>query len=89
MSSFESTIQECFGPDARLNQTTSMGDLDLRVGVPHSTTGLVYSLSGRAVVINKRVAAGLAGFEDPIKAIMPVAVHDTHKVNLINFHFIV
>lgn len=79
-NSVSTFVAESFGPDTRCTEMTTMGDLDLRVGVPHSTTGLVYSLSGRAMVINKKIAAGLAGFEDPIKAIMPVAVHDTHKV---------
>ena len=49
-------------------------------GYPHSTTGLPYALHGTATVINQEVAGKLAGYQDPIKAVMPVGIHKTKKI---------
>jgi hypothetical protein len=49
-----------------------MGSLDRYEGYPHATTGLPYALHGTSTIINQEVTNALAGYQDPIKAIMPV-----------------
>ena len=74
------TVKQLLGSHVRLSEQLSTGDVGLYTGAPHSTTGLAYALHGRASVVSLNVANKLAGFEDPIKSIMPVHVHETNRV---------
>ena len=58
-------------------------DLDARVRAPHSTTGIPYAISGTARNVQVEVSQRLAGFKDPIKAIMGVGVHQEQKIGLL------
>lgn len=55
-------------------------DLDARVRAPHGTTGIPYAISGTARNVQVRVSQRLAGFEDPIKSILGVGVHQEQKI---------
>lgn len=89
------TIDANRDDQARINQslaffTGNMGglqmvpnaahDLDARVRAPHSTTGIPYAISGTARNVQVEVSQRLAGFKDPIKAIMGVGVHQEQKI---------
>ena len=89
------TIDANRDDQARINQslaffTGNMGglqmvpnaahDLDARVRAPHSTTGIPYAISGTARNVQVEVSQRLAGFKDPIKAILGVGVHQEQKI---------
>lgn len=74
------TVRDLLGSSVRLSEQLSTGDVGLYSGAPHSATGLAYALHGRASVVSIDVATKLASFEDPIKSIMPVAVHSTNRI---------
>lgn len=74
------SVRDLLGDKAQLHQFMSLGDLDYHEGAAHSTTSLPYAIHGTATVINKRVATWLAGFQDPIKAILGVGVHRDKKI---------
>ena len=76
---FLETAKDCFGEDLAVVSTYS-NDLDAKHELAHTTTGLKYSLRGRARVIEQSVGRRLASFQDPIKAILPVTVVDAHRV---------
>jgi hypothetical protein len=78
---YAATVQELFGVGGlQLSKNYTMGSLDRYEGYPHSTTGLPYALHGTAHVVQQKVALALAGYQDPIKSIMPVAIHKTKKI---------
>ena len=74
------SVRALLGDSVRLSEQLSLGDLDVHTGVNHSTTGIPYAIHGTAKVVNTKVATWLAGFDDPIKAIMPVGVHEGQKI---------
>lgn len=74
------SVRALLGDSIRLSDRMSLGDLDTYTGPTHSTTGIPYAIHGTAKVVSTKVATWLAGFDDPIKAIMPVAVHEQQKI---------
>lgn len=75
------TAYNLFGKQGlQLSKNYTMGSLDRYEGYPHSTTGLPYAIHGTATVIQQKVAMALAGYQDPIKSILPVAIHKTKKI---------
>lgn len=77
---FRTSVDALLGKTVRLSEHMSRGDLDLYQGPNHSTTGIPYAIHGTATVIEQRVGVWLAGFDDPIKAILPVQVEKNGKV---------
>ena len=71
------TVRSLLGGNVRLSEQFASGDIGLYSGAPHTTTGLAYALHGRATVVSMNIASKLASFEDPIKSIMPVAIHNS------------
>ena len=69
-----------FGQDGISLLPTVSHDLDARVRAPHSTTGIPYAISGTAKNVQVEVSQRLAGFKDPIKAILGVGVHSEQKI---------
>lgn len=69
-----------FGQDGISLLPTVSHDLDARVRAPHSTTGIPYAISGTAKNVQIEVSQRLAGFKDPIKAILGVGVHSEQKI---------
>ena len=74
------SVRDLLGDNVQLHQLLSMGNLDYHEGAAHTTTSLPYAIHGTATVINKRVATWLAGFQDPIKAILGVGIHREKKI---------
>lgn len=72
-------IRNLLGETTTLSQATSV-NLDLRKGPVHATTGIPYAIGGTATVISQKVGLWLAGFQDPIKAILGVGVHRDERV---------
>lgn len=73
-------VRQLLGDNIRLTDRMAMGNIDYHTGPSHSTTGIPYAIHGTATVINKEVTAALATFDDPIKAILPVAIHTDQKI---------
>ena len=76
---FSAKVRETLGTTATLMPATSV-NLDMRRGAPHSTTGIPYAIGGTATVVSQKVGLWLAGFDDPIKAILGVGVHKDEKI---------
>jgi hypothetical protein len=72
-------IANILGDTLKFTPATSV-NLDTREGYAHSTTGIPYAISGTATVVSQKVGAWLAGFQDPIKAILGVGVHTDSKI---------
>ena len=51
-----------------------------KTGGPHTTTGIPYQIHGSARVVQADVTEWLAGYVDPIKAILGTAVQNSQKV---------
>ena len=68
-----------FGDTANVTQTLSY-DLDMKEGPNHSTTGIPYAIHGTATIVQQRVAAALAKYQDPIKAVLPTSVHNSKRI---------
>ncbi|HIE69440.1 MAG TPA: hypothetical protein EYP98_04355, partial [Planctomycetes bacterium] len=75
-----STINQIFGPSANIHATSVVNDLDAVNTAAHGTTGIPYAISGTAKVVQMDVAQRLAGYSDPIKAIMGIGVHREQKI---------
>ena len=75
-------IQRLLGTGVNFGPNLASGDVNYYTGQPHATTGLPYALSGTSTVINKKVIAALAGFQDPIRLILPTGVHKTKTSTL-------
>lgn len=76
---FKTEMGKIFGDKLAVVPTMAY-DLDTKSELAHSTTGLKYALRGRATVIEATVGERLATFQDPIKAILPVRVVDSHRI---------
>jgi hypothetical protein len=74
------SVRQLLGDTVRLSEQMTLGDLDMKMGVNHTTTGIPYAIHGTCKVVNANVTTWLAGFDDPIKSIMPVAIHEGHKI---------
>jgi len=74
------SVRQLLGDTVRLSEQMTLGDLDMKMGVNHSTTGIPYAIHGTCKVVNNKVTTWLAGFDDPIKSIMPVAIHEGQKI---------
>ena len=81
------TARHLFGEG--FNLTSSMGiapvDVDrlknyYKEGGAHTTTGIPYAIHGSARVVQADVTEWLAGYVDPIKAILGTAVQNSAKV---------
>ena len=72
-------VQKLLGNKLQFTAATSV-NLDTKEGYAHSTTGIPYAISGTATVVSQKVGAWLAGFQDPIKAILGVGVHTNSKI---------
>lgn len=72
-------IAELLGESANVTKTLSR-NLDLQEGPNHSTTGIPYAIHGTATLVQQRVATALAKYQDPIRAILPTAVHGTKRI---------
>jgi hypothetical protein len=72
-------LENLLGTTLKFTPATSV-NLDTREGYAHSTTGIPYAISGTATVVSQKVGAWLAGFQDPIKAILGVGVHTNNKI---------
>jgi len=72
-------IQDVLGTNIKFTPATSV-NLDTREGYAHSTTGIPYAISGTATVVSQKMGAWLAGFQDPIKAILGVGIHTNNKI---------
>jgi hypothetical protein len=57
-------------------------NLDTRSGPAHSTTGLQYAISGDTKVVEQTVGAWLASYEDPIRAILPMAISNASSIKV-------
>ena len=75
-----STINQIFGSSANIHATAVINDLDSANTAAHGTTGIPYAISGTAKVVQMDVAQRLAGYSDPIKAIMGIGVHREQKI---------
>ena len=73
-SQLNETAQKLFGNGAQLTGTTTT-DLDFRDGPTHTTTGIPYAIHGTATLVQQRVALALGNYQDPIKLLLPTAVH--------------
>ena len=71
-------IRSIFGDDLGID--TIAPNLDLRRGLDHASTGIPYSIHGTATIINQRVAYALATYQDPIKAVLGMAMHKEQKI---------
>lgn len=76
---FSRMVAKTMGTNVQFIPTTSF-NLDSKGELSHSTTGLRYAMRGRAEVVEQTVGSNLAGFQDPIKAILPVQVVDAQRV---------
>lgn len=76
---FSNAVQQVIGTGATFEPVTSVS-LDTREGYARSTTGIPYAISGTATVVSQVVGEWLAGYEDPIKAILPTSVHKEAKI---------
>jgi hypothetical protein len=74
------TIRMLLGDSVRLSDRMAMGNIDYHSGPSHSTTSIPYAIHGTAVLVNKRITTALAGYDDPIKAILPVTIHRQQKI---------
>lgn len=74
------TINQIFGNSANIHATSVVNDLDAINTAAHGTTGIPYAISGTAKVVQMDVAQRLAGYSDPIKAIMGIGVHRDQKI---------
>lgn len=72
------TIRKMFGDDLGIDTVAT--NLDLRRGLDHASTGIPYSIHGTATIINQRVAYALATYQDPIKAVLGMAMHKEQKI---------
>jgi hypothetical protein len=73
------SLEKLLGTTLKFTPATSV-NLDTKEGYAHSTTGIPYAISGTATVVSQKVGAWLAGFQDPIKAILGVGVHTNNKI---------
>ena len=78
-NAFQKTAEALLGNTATF-ATTSSVNLDMRQGAMHSTTGIPVAIGGTATVVSQKVGLWLAGFQDPIKAILGVGVHRDEKI---------
>jgi hypothetical protein len=76
---FQQTAAALLGNTATFATTSSI-NLDMRQGALHSTTGIPVAIGGTATVVSQKVGLWLAGFQDPIKAILGVGVHRDEKI---------
>ena len=76
---FRKTVEKLIGTNVQMGGVMNPG-LDLRSGYPHSTTGIPMAIHGTASVIQVDVADALAGFADPIKALLGVGIHQDQKI---------
>ena len=76
---FRQTVQKLVGPGVQMGGVMPAG-LDLKSGYPHSTTGIPMAIHGTASQIQVDVADALAGFQDPIKALLGVGIHQDQKI---------
>lgn len=74
------TIRMLLGDSVRLSDRLAMGNIDYHSGPSHSTTSIPYSIHGTAIIVNKRITTALASYDDPIKAILPIAIHRQQKI---------
>lgn len=80
IAGLRNTVEKLLGNDIQLNATRAL-DLDASYqSAPHSALGLSVAVSGRATLVNADIADHLARFEDPIKALLGVAVHRDCRV---------
>ena len=74
------TVSSILGNSAIVSRQMGVGDLDLREGYAHTTTGIPYAIHGTATLVQQQVAKALAAYQDPIKAILGTAVHKDRKI---------
>ena len=72
------TVRGLFGSGLQVTQTGI--NLDLRRGLDHASTGIPYAINGTATIVNQRVAYALATYQDPIKAVLGMAMHKEQKI---------
>jgi hypothetical protein len=72
-------VRSLFGNTANITQTLSH-DLDLRESTNHATTGIPYAIHGTATLVQQRVAAALATYQDPIKAVLPTVANNSKRI---------
>jgi len=69
-----SVASKMFGGGTSVTQT-GYQNLDLREGPNHTTTGIPYAIHGTATLVQQRVATALGNYQDPIRLVLPTAVH--------------
>jgi hypothetical protein len=80
-SVFARTARDLFGGSIGLGQRQqelSVGDT--HESSAHAVTGIPYTVSGTATVINQYMQAWLSSFEDPIHLILGTAFHATRVI---------
>lgn len=80
-SVFSRTARDLFGNAIALGtrqQELNVGDT--HESSAHAVTGIPYTVSGTAVVINQYMQAWLSSFEDPIHLILGTAFHSSRTV---------
>ena len=77
-NSIAGTVKRLLGDE--LGITPAPPNLDLRRGLDHASTGIPYSIHGTATIVNQKVAYALATYQDPIKAVLGMAMHKQQKI---------